>query len=260
MLVWLLLASSLGFEPVKPTPPQRALGLAPGTKIFPGLQDKDIVELLDKVPVFSLVDNEGNSAAVKDGNSSRLEFFLDAKHALRRRDQMVGGEKLRLVGQSLGRALIAYESSSDITAHFLADPRELVAARQIILRGVDPDAAAQNMTAQELLAAYALADPQERFGTAFDVPLFSIAQLMLAADDDVRNPWFFSMQDCVDQWKSACAGNAKAYESGEIRLLSLKEIIEQMRAPQPEDNHKSRLFVPSKAALLAIGVQPPTAN
>lgn len=240
------------------------------------LKNNQIVELLDKVPVFSLVDGEGNAAIVSEnGGPASLEFFLDARHAMSRKSAMKEGDSLRLTGQSLGRAYVAYEGNEELNAKFFADPVELSAARQVILRSVDPDAAATNMNFKELEAAYSLADPDRRFSELTDIPLFSVAQLVLATSTQEEGetlPWFFSMKDCVDQWKKACGDNIKAYEEGELKLLSLKEILTKLRdtnAPSSSSSSEHEdaqqrgpqdpgwLFIPTRAALTAVGVPPP---
>lgn len=221
---------------------------------YPGLDDSEIIALLDKVPVFSLVDEAGNAAVVQqDDGTASLEFFLDARYAMTRRARMEGGETLRLMGQSLGRVLVAYDADdAPLPARVLADPKELSAARQVVLRGVDPVAAATNMTFQELEAAYLLADPDRRFAAHTDVPLFSVAQLVLAKSNQV--PWFFSMADCVEQWRVACGEDIASYQNGELRLVSLSEMLDKLRAPSSDGDGRDRFFVPSKTALAAVGV------
>ena len=45
------------------------------------MNDEELVEVLDKVPIFAIVDEEGNAAVVSDGETTALEFFLDARMA-----------------------------------------------------------------------------------------------------------------------------------------------------------------------------------
>ena len=128
------------------------LGVEAPTTTYPACSDEEVIELLDKVPVFSLADEDGNSAVVNDGDSKWLEFYCDPELAVMRKQQF-GQDQLRVTAQSLGRAHVAYAKAGegDIRARFMADPRELASARQIILRGSGAEAAASgNLTAQEL--------------------------------------------------------------------------------------------------------------
>ena len=75
---------------------------------------------------------------------------------------------------------------------------------------------------------------------------------MLQRDDGPgMRPWFFSMADLIEQWRGACQSD-ESFESGEVQILSLNEMLELMRLDCPTD-HRARMFVPSKAALKAIG-------
>lgn len=253
-----------------------------GETIYPACTDEEVIEFFDKVPVFALADGEGNSAVVNDGEQRWLEFYCDPELAIRRKqqfdDQSGDGvvSALKVTATSLGRVAVAYQTGDDsIKARFVADPRELASARQVILRGAGAETAAKsNLTATELLEAYKLVDKDLRFATPSDVPLFSatpesrtqndarfvrrhheisgIEQLMLQRDDGPgMRPWFFSMADLIEQWRGACESD-ESFESGEVQILSLNEMLELMRLDCPTD-HRARIFVPSKAALKAIG-------
>lgn len=227
--------------------------------VYPALSDEEVVEMLDKVPVFTLADGEGNAAVVNDGTTKALEFYCDVEVAMARK-KMFDDEKLRVTASSLGRAVVAYKDSETvdgIKARFMADPRESIAARQIILRGASEEGAQKasaDMSSEELLAAYKLADPDGRFAEPTDVPLFSIEQLMLARDGGPgMRPWFFSLKDLLVQWKNASETD-ESYADGEVQILSLNEMIQLMQSESPTDN-RARLFVPSMASLKAIGAQ-----
>lgn len=241
-------------RPIRAAEEPTGLGVEAPTTTYPACSDEEVIELLDKVPVFSLADEDGNSAVVNDGDSKWLEFYCDPELAVMRKKQF-GQDQLRVTAQSLGRAHVAYAKAGegDIRARFMADPRELASARQIILRGSGAEAAASgNLTAQELLDAYKLVDADLRFAKPSDVPLFSIEQLALAAGDGPgMRPWFFSMKDLIEQWRNACESDA-SFEQGEVQILSLDEMLRLMRVDAPTD-HRARMFIPSKAALKAIG-------
>ncbi|KAJ1461858.1 hypothetical protein M885DRAFT_507019 [Pelagophyceae sp. CCMP2097] len=228
-------------------------------KSYPALTDDEIVGIFDKVPVFALADAEGNAAVVAEegDESGRLEFFLDAQAAMQRARQLSENSQadFRLSAQSLGRAYVAYEKSdAPVAARFLADPRELAAARQLILSGAGALVPDQNMTAAELREAYLVVDESARFGAPHDVPLFCIPQLVLQqGDGPPLRSWFFSMADLLEQWKAAATTEAD-YAEGEVQILSLREVITAMRTQSTTDQRAS-LFIPTKSALQAIGVK-----
>ena len=130
-------------RPIRAAEEPTGLGVEAPTTTYPACSDEEVIELLDKVPVFSLADEDGNSAVVNDGDSKWLEFYCDPELAVMRKQQF-GQDQLRVTAQSLGRAHVAYAKAGegDIRARFMADPRELASARQIILRGSGAEAAA----------------------------------------------------------------------------------------------------------------------
>ena len=49
-------------------------------------------------------------------------------------------------------------------------------------------------------------------------------------------------------------------QQGEVDILSLKEMVMLMRAPSADEDHTSRIFIPAKSSLEAIGKKPPASD
>ena len=286
-LLLCLLGGAAGF--LAPSPHRITRGGARWAT-FPALSDEEISQALDKVPVFAIADAEGNAAVMAmDGtDSSALNFFMDVKHALSAKQYLAGqGEsqaaegaqqpELRVAAQSLGKMWSTYKNAAAPSGaakranvgavRFISSPTELDAARAVIASGT---ISAAEVTRDELRAAYLAAEAaataeagddapsRPRFGAVTDVPVFSIAQMRMTAGGEnagSQRVLFFSMSDLTKAWRGVCDNSGMgdgAFEDGELQIVSLDELIDQMRAPSEVD-HRGTILVPAASSLAAIG-------
>ena len=92
-------------------------------------------------------------------------------------------------------------------------------------------------------------------------PVNKCAIVFFQAENSVnpRRVLFFSMADLVDAWRAAAAADtsegAIAFDDGELEIVTLDELVGQMRAPRAaaDGDHRETIFVPNKKALVAVG-------
>ena len=288
-LLLCVLGGAAGF--LAPSPHRIARGGARWAT-FPALSDDEISRALEKVPVFAISDAEGNAAvmAMDGSDASALNFFMDVKHALSAKQYLAGQTEgaaegaaegarpeLRVAAQSLGKMWSTYKNAAAPSGaaeranvgavRFISSPTELDAARAVIASGT---ISAAEVTRDELRAAYLAAEAaataeagddapsRPRFGAVTDVPVFSISQMRMSAGGEnagSQRVLFFSMSDLTKAWRGVCDNSGMgegAFEDGELQIVSLDELIDQMRAPSEVD-HRGTILVPAASSLAAIG-------
>ena len=213
------------------------------------LNQQEIEQILEGVPVYALTSKENDSVLLVEENDKNVaNFFLSKEFA----DTLASGhdDSLRVDGFSLGKvyfSMFGSDSSSnsnridndikiitsndlDVEYRLIPDSREVDQARSILsqLSGVDA------------------------FSTAFEIPLFMDQHLRLTTgseeDGDYQEifPIYFGWNDLVktcQEYVRAFAEEGEEYEAA-ISVSELNQLVEQMKQPSPED-FRNVQFVPA---------------
>jgi len=215
--------------------------LRAGAASYPPLAESDIAALFQDVPVFTLA-NDGGLALLNDGTTKAVEFYVDIDVAVKRKQFWDEDDTLSVRPMSLGKALAAYGGGDG--ARFVGGPRDLAQARSIFVRCVG-EAAPEDP--QDLLKAYEALDERRSFAEPTDVPLFCVDALRRSAGEPA--PWYFSMGDLLETWKSAGGEEAACFDR--VKMVNLREMLRLLEAPTPTP--KPTLFLPPVSSLEAVG-------
>ena len=233
------------------------------------MSEQQISDILKAVPVFCLSDDQGRPVLLQqpgaDDAKPTQAFFTDfdvaRMHAARIANE-TGNADLKLAVVDLGSCMGGLDATDRVVA-LLADPRELHAARQLVLRaagyrnGTDAaDAKVVDFTSPAAIAAACRDACPAGVDLDAGVPLFSIKSLNATVRGADVQPWFLSFADLVRAYVNstaapddddAAAGLEALLSRGGVVVGTLDSVLAHVRAPGAR-----RAFLLPPASSLAV--------
>lgn len=226
----------------------------------------DVSEILKTVPVFCLSDDKGRPVLLQNPDATdappQQAFFTDfdiaRMHAARIANE-TGNADLKLAVLDLGACLSAAKDAQDRVVTLLADPRELHAARQLVLRsaGYSNGTSGKKVVDFTSPEAIALACREEAtcpLDLDNGVPLFSLKTLNATVRDKEVQPWFLSFADLVRAYVNSTeagadptAGLQKLLEEGGVAVATVDSLLANLRSGDAK-----RAFLLPPASSMAV--------
>ena len=217
------------------------------------LNEKEIEELLEGVPVYALTSIENDSVLlIEEDGKNVANFFLSKEFA----DTVVEGhgDNLRVDVFSLGKLyfpLFAEGSDATTGSSQIGDEIKIITTNELDVEyRLVPDTREVDQ-GRSILSQMAGVD--DAFSTGYnDIPLFMDQHLRLGIGSEERGdykeifPIYFGWNDLVktcQEYVRAFADAGEEYEAA-ISVSELSQLVAQMKQPSPED-FRNVQFIPS---------------